>query len=116
MIILDVEQVVATDTNRIGINITATAVDSIAEDFRAIAKLNYRGGGRIRFVKAKANTTPRGVGGGIRHRFATKVFGHSHSQLRIFAGVNCRNVGLFCFATSRCCPVYLLIGYYRRKS
>lgn len=104
MIILDVEQVVATDTNRIGINITATAVDSIAEDFRAIAKLNYRGGGRIRFVKAKANTTPRGGGGGIRHRFATKVFGHSHSQLRIFAGMNCRNVGLFRFTTSRCCP------------
>ena len=68
MIILDVEQVVATDTNRIGINITATAVDSIAEDLRAVAKLNYRGGGRI--SKAKANTTPRGGGGGIQGAFS----------------------------------------------
>ena len=105
MIIFDVEQVVATDTNGIGINITAAA-NSIADDFRVAKTTGNRG--RIRFVvEAEANADPDRGGIG----YGAKFFRHSHSQLRIFASVNCRNVGLFRFATSRCCPVYLLISY-----
>jgi len=96
MIILDVEQVVATD-NGIGINITAAA-NSIADDFRVAKTTGNRG--RIRFVEAEAIADPGRGGIG----YGAKFFRHSHSQLRIFAGVNCRNVGLFRFATSRCCP------------
>ena len=103
MIILDVEQVVTTDTNGIGINTTATT-DSIAKDFR-VAELNRRRN-QIRFEAEVTATHGRHGRGGIRYGFPAKIFGHSHSQLRIFAGVNCRNVGLFRFATSRCCPVY----------
>ena len=47
-----------------------------------------------------------GIDGGdlIGYRNCTKFLGHSHRHLRIFAGMNGRNIGLFSLSTSRCCP------------